>query len=383
MSRGNILQGQASGKLGDTVLMVRNGQQLQRVYTKAGARSGSQASEAARIQRVKFGSASNQWQLYRYVCTRMYRKGRKSTQSDYNYFVKRNASLLPYFTKQENADGVHVLQPGIFSDGNLGRIDLLHYFRTTLSESASNLVLYDSNVDNIPTTRYTQLMSVFKSVMAKAYPRARKLTYLFSYANEFSIEEEGETFQSQQITHDIVTVDLYAESTAGENSQTIAEYFSDRIKSEVFAQIIGNQSLSICLGNGVFYVKAGSESDVTFLSGVAVLLFATDENVSDVYTTELAPQSVDPTVGPYALYSAYRTTESLRVAADSYGYQSGVMRDEVAALGNDLSDAVTAYAKRLKAVSADAHADFMRRIGSPEEVKPVEVRKTTAEKKEG
>lgn len=383
MSRGNILQGQASGKLGDTVLMVRNGQQLQRVYTKAGARSGSQASEASRIQRVKFGSASNQWQLYRYVCTRMYRKGKKSTQSDYNYFVKRNSHLLPYFSKQANADGVHVLQPGLFSEGNLGRIDLLTSYNETLLETNSNLYVYDTNIAPASIVTWGSQVSNLKSSLQKSYPMARKVVFLVSYVNQIDIEEKEETFVSQQITHDTIALDLYKESTTGEDSQTVKAFFGDKISSAALKTIVNAQTRSICENQLVFMLQAFSADDLSLLKTIAVTVFATDDNVGDCYSTLVSEASVDPLQGPYALWASYRTTNALRVAADSYGYQTGVMRDEVAALGNDIADAVTAYSQRLKAVSEDAYSNFMRRIGSPEKVKPVEVRKTTAEKKEG
>lgn len=385
MSRGNIIQGQASGKLGDTVLMVRNGQQLQRVYTKSGARSGDKASEAARIQRVKFGSASNQWSLYRYVCTRMYRKGKKSTQSDYNYFVKRNSHLLPYFSKQENADGVHVLQPGLFSEGNLGRIDLLLLMRLEISAKSYNFELYDTNSTSTVPCAWESTVANLKRSLQSFYPNARKVTYLFSYSNAVELEEEGESFMSQQVTHDPVTIDLYKETTVGENALTVKAFFSSKIQSTAFSNIINAQpdDFTFLINNTVFSLHAATQADVSFFENMACLVFATDDNVSDCYSTILSEASVDPSIGVFALWHSYRTGNSLRIAADSYGYQEGVMRDDVASVGNDLSDAVAKYAARLRAFSAKDHAEFMTRIGSAEAVKPVTTRKVTAENKEG
>lgn len=378
MARGNILQGQASGKLGDTVLMVRNGQQVQRVYTKAGARSGSQASEAARIQRVKFGSASNQWQLYRYVCTRMYRKGKKSTQSDYNYFVKRNSHLLPYFSKQANADGVHVLQPGLLSEGNLGRIDILTSYNNTLAETSSNLYVYDTNVNPAPVTSWVSEVSALKASLQKSYPMARKVVFLISYANQIDIEDTDETFTSQQITHDTIALDLYKESTTGEDAQTIKAFFASKISSTSLKTIVNAQTRAISQSQLAFMLQAFSEDDLSFLKTIAVSVFATDDNVGDCYSTLVSEASVDPLQGPYALWASYRTTNALRIASDSYGYQTGVMRDEVAALGNDISDAVQTYATRLAQVDEKAAKAYLKSVGNLSEVKAAQVIKTNA-----
>lgn len=354
MSRGNILQGQASGKLGDTVLMVRNGKQLARVYTTSGARSGESASEAARIQRVKFGSASNQWSLYRYVCTRMYRKGRKSNQSDYNYFVKRNSELLPYLTKTENADGVHVLMPGQFSEGSLGRIELVHSSNPSASGAGALVSVSDLNATLDQFVATNSPMSTFKSVLADAYPNARKITYLISIPSEIEIAEEGVSFVSQFVTHGTVIVDLYNEVTPGENSQTVVEYFASHVSdaklkaafslqgTHAFAQ--GSTLLKLCADEGV---------DTKYVANLGVLVFATDDLASDCYTTILQDTSIPSTVGAYALWAGYRTQSALRVAADSYGYQSGVMRDDIASVGDDLTAQQLAYVAKLRHISAE------------------------------
>lgn len=362
MSRGNLIQGQASGKLGSTVLMVRNGQQLARVYTTAGARSGDQASESARIQRVKFGSASNQWGLYKYVCTRMYRKGRTSSQSDYNYFVKRNAPLLPYFTKLENADGVHVLMPGQFSEGNLGRIELLHIYNATFSEEVVAFQVKGVGVADQTPVQWTGTISGLKAGLKKVFPAASKVTYLMSVAAEVQITEEEQSFVSQNINHYTVTIDLYKEATPGENSKTVAVYFSERVADAKLKSIISSQSAGMFTSGNLISMRGTNQADVTYLGKLGVLVFATDDNASDCYTTILPAENVPPTSGVYATWSAYRTASSLRIAADSYGYQAGVMRDSIAAYGNELQEQVQAYATRLAAIDSDAAAVFVKEL---------------------
>lgn len=364
MSKGNILQGQASGKLGDTVLMVRNGKQIARVYTTAGARTGDAASEAARLQRVKFGSASNQWSLYKYICTRMYRKGKKTTQSDYNYFVKRNNYLLPYITKAENADGVHMLQPGQFSEGSLGRIELVHAFRPEAAEASPMLFIADTQAVNFDNVGWQSTLSALKASLRVTYPNARKVTYLFCATSDLNLTEEAVSFVSQQVANYPVIIDLYNEITPGENSVKINEYFAPKIGDANISTIIQNQGTnrSFCYKNMPIRIYKVGDDDAQYLSRLGLLLFATNDNASDCYSTVLPESGVDPVNGVYATWAAYRSKESLQLAADSYGYQTGVMRDVVASAGNDLEEAAASYANVLRSVDSESAAEFVESI---------------------
>lgn len=366
MSKGNILQGQASGKLGDTVLMVRNGKQIARVYTTAGARSGDAASEAARLQRVKFGSASNQWNCYKYVCTRMYRKGRKTTQSDYNYFVKRNNHLLPYLTKAENADGVHMLQPGQFSEGNLGRIELVQVFIPTAEGTSTMFHITDTQVHTSRNVGWQSKLSALKAALKECYPNARKITFLFSIASDLTLTEQDINFVSQQIAHYPVVIDLYSEIERGENDKKINEYFYPKIGDQSVSIIVERQSADtgVVYNSQVFRLARTSDTDAAVLAKLGVLIFATDDNASDCYTTILPSSSVDPVNGVYSLWASYRSQDSLQIAADSYGYQTGVMRDFVASAGNDLTEAAATYAQVLRSVDVEAAEAFEASIAS-------------------
>lgn len=382
MAKGNIIQGQASGKLGDSVLMVRNGQQLARVYTTSGARAGKQASEAARIQRVKFGSASNQWSLYKYVCTRMFRKGRKTTQSDYNYFVKRNNQLLPYLTKQENADGVHLLQPGQFSEGNLGRIELVHTANPSATGTMPLVSISDLNAPLSSAIAFDSKMSTVKTRLAEVYPAARKITYLFSLPSEVTIEEEGISFVSQFVSHNIVVVDLYEEIVKGENTQTLKEYFVAHLDNSKLKAVFSAQGAhSFASGSSMVRLFADEGVDVSFTSSLGILMFATDDLASDCYSTILQDSSIPTSVGAYALWAGYRTQEALRVAADSYGYQSGVMRDNIASAGDELTERAYAYINKVKTIDKEL-AEQLEKSVKEEGVNLRSVRKITTQEEE-
>lgn len=362
MSQGNIIQGQASGKLGDTVLMVRNGTQVARVYTTSGARSGDAASFAARLQRVRFGSASNQWQLYRYICTRMFRKGRNTNQSDYNYFVKRNVDNLPYFTKLQNADGVCCMMPGQFSEGNLGRIELLSRYQV----DASTQRVYTSISDTINpmnvTLSWTAKIGVLKENLKRVYPNARKVTYLVVATSENTITETSEVFISQFFQHFPVILDIYSETVAGENDLALKDYFAARVSDANLNDVITAQTSSFCSRSSSFVLRSTSAEQDSIIESAGILMFATNDLVSDCYTTIVPQSSVSITRGVYSVWGGYRTIDVLQVACDSYGYQSGVMRDEVATSDRDSDAQVHAYTAKLRALEPEAATAFEKEI---------------------
>lgn len=350
MSRGNLLQGQASGKLGDTVLMVRNGQQLARVYTTSGARSGDQASEAARIQRVKFGSASNQWGVYRYVCTRMFRKGKRTSQSDYNYFVKRNAQLLPYLTKGENADGVQMLQPGLFSEGTLGRIDLTIAYNPTYAASTPALVVYDSAVSSISAVTWASTMSVLKTALRGVYPNATKVTYLVSVAPVINIELEDYEIITESVKHYPIIINLYEQASTGEDEQTVKAFFAAALNGSTIETLIGGQNGQFANGKVMMQVATTNQAQVDQLGAIGALIFATNDSVSDCYTTSLPEAGVNKEDGVFSFWAGHRAPFDLRLAAESYGFQSGVMRDHVAGTDAQFLDANAAHLARLASI---------------------------------
>lgn len=364
MAQGNIIQGQASGKLGDTVLMVRNGTQVSRVYTTSGARSGEAASEAARMQRVRFGAASNQWQLYRYICTRMFRKGRKTNQSDYNYFVRRNVGLLPYLTKLENADGVACVQPGQFSEGTLGRIELVQSYSPNTEVQKYFFQLIDTLNPSQLYVLWSANILQLKRALAERYPNARKLTYLFMLTSTIQLEEGSEVFNSQSITYEKVVVDLYSEIEPGENELTCSAFFAKQIKNETLADVF-SAATDACLGRTItFSISTENAAGKTILSNTAALIFATNDLVNDCYSTVLPETGVPLTNGAYTVWAGYRTEDALQVAADSYGYQSGVLRDDIASSNATGTEAMHAYVSRLKKAAPELAADYEEALKS-------------------
>lgn len=354
MAQGNIIQGQAKGKLGDMVLMVRKGKQVERVYTTSGARSGDAASEAARYQRVRFGAAANQWAIYRYVCTRMYRKGIKTKQSDYNYFVKRNINFLPFLTKNENANGIHVIMPGQFSEGNLGIINLIPIYGTGVQANSKSLKLLETNNNSNNSVKWTGTMSELKTALRGAYQFATKYTYLFMFTSTIDITESDFVSKSQLISYETVIIDLFNEETQGENNMTVIEYFTSKIKNSSLKTIFGKQDDTIVGTAGrLFYLESTEEEEIKVINSLGVLTFATNDNVSDVYSTIQEPNNT-PDAGPFETWYGYRTMEALTSAAQSYGYQTGVMRDNIASVDDLAEETLLHYIENVEKVDKEA-----------------------------
>lgn len=284
----------------------------------------------------------------------MFRKGRRTNQSDYNYFVKRNIDNLPYFTKIENADGVCCMMPGQFSEGNLGRIELLSRYGKFASTNRTFCQLSDT-INPIPSSiHYSQQLRVLKDALKISYPNARKITYLLVSTFETEITEISEVFVSQFFQHDTVMLDLYAESQAGENTMTIKEYFTARVSDQKLKDLFDAMTGNICDGTSTLSINSPSEEFDETVTSLGALIFASNDLVSDCYTTILPTDGVNLTTGVYSVWAAYRTNNALQVACDSYGFQSGVMRDEVAAPAKDSAQLISSYVSKLSAIDEDA-----------------------------
>ena len=328
MAKGNMLQGQATGKVGDIVFMVRNGQQVARVYTSAGGRSGDQASIAVRRQRVRFGAASNQYLLYRNIVRGMYRTGKSTKQSDYNFFVRENVDLLPYLTKDENAAGVKCVMPGTFSRGTLGSL----VFKLSYANAGAGNTQYSvrSSSHSINTTlNWNDKVGDLKSALKLAFPNARKITYLLGIIlPALSTTPQG-TVYSQSLSRGDVVFDLYEEDTNVGDDQTIAAYFEYYKPASLPATLLGTLESGFCDSDFLFQWDMATAAASEVFPFVYCLIFATNDQVGDCYTTTLSEIDVPSDNGGLSLYASLRTDDHRQVAEDSYGYATGVMRTNI------------------------------------------------------
>lgn len=328
MAKGNMLQGQATGKVGDIVFMVRNGQQVARVYTSAGGRSGDQASIAVRRQRVRFGAASNQYLLYRNIVRGMYRTGKSTKQSDYNFFVRENVDLLPYLTREENAAGVKCAMPGTFSRGTLGTINL-QLTTATLADESKEYLINSSGQLSATTVNYDDTVADLKQVLKGLFPNARKVSYCLCYIIKSELDTPSGSSYSHTFDRGDVVFDLYEEDANVQDSATVAEYF-EHYAPGIYGQLIfGNIEGHMLFGSSLFCIPGTAEMVDSLAGQLYTLIFATNDQVGDCYTTTLSSMNVPESDGGLSLYASLRTDDHRQVAEDSYGYATGVMRTNI------------------------------------------------------
>ena len=117
MSKGNMMLGYASGKVGSLVFARRMGQQITRPYN--GSPKNPQTLSQMR-RRIKWANLVNMWRLMKPFIS-MGMQGRKTTQSDYNKFVSLNVNHSDaYLLKDEARQGATLLAPYVITSGTLG-----------------------------------------------------------------------------------------------------------------------------------------------------------------------------------------------------------------------------------------------------------------------
>lgn len=328
MAKGNMLQGQATGKVGDIVFMVRNGQQVARVYTSAGGRSGDQASIAVRRQRVRFGAASNQYLLYRNIIRGMYRTGKSTKQSDYNYFVRENVDLLPYLTREENAAGVKCVMPGTFSRGTLG--SLIYGLKASLTAPSTLAFGLDSpNGQVAGEFELTDTVAHAKDELKKDFPNARKVNFCICRINERLLDIPGGQQYTQEISRNDVIFDLFEEDPEVPDTATVLQYYQAKLRDPEMSTLLATSTATI-YGHGAYLKLEFNNADL-YSGGLYIYanVFATNDQVGDCYTTMMLDIDVPWEGKGLDLYNTLRTDDHRQVAEDSYGYATGVMRTDI------------------------------------------------------
>jgi hypothetical protein len=328
MAKGNMLQGQATGKVGDIVFMVRNGQQVARVYTSAGGRSGDQASIAVRRQRVRFGAASNQYLLYRNIVRGMYRTGKSTKQSDYNFFVRENVDLLPYLTREENAAGVKCAMPGTFSRGTLG--SLIYNFDQVENAGEISLVRVSSaSIQFGSDLGWDDKVSDLKAVLKAAFPNARKVNYSMINIIRTEVGLPSGSQYSHTFDRGDVIFDLFEEDPNVGDDATIKQYFRYYAPAALDTPVLQYLDSDFASGGNLFTIEPQNGMSQDVLANLLCMIYATNDQVGDCYTSTLAELNVPESDGGLSLYASLRTDDHRQVAEDSYGYATGVMRTNI------------------------------------------------------
>lgn len=119
MSKGNMLLGQARGKVGDLVFYVRNGSQQTRPRNRQPANPQTRRQMA---QRVKLGAPVGFYKRQAKFFQFAFKK--KEKESFYNAFMRYNMNLGAYLTREEVVNGYKVPGPYIIADGNMPSISV-------------------------------------------------------------------------------------------------------------------------------------------------------------------------------------------------------------------------------------------------------------------
>ena len=328
MAKGNMLQGQATGKVGDIVFMVRNGQQVARVYTSAGGRSGDQASIAVRRQRVRFGAASNQYLAYRNIVRGMYRTGKSTKQSDYNFFVRENVDLLPFLTKEENAAGVKCAMPGTFSRGTLGSL-LFNLVYAANGEQSDTLQIQLPSLELADEVMWDDSVSSFKTLLKGVFPSARKVSFSMIFVDKTEVQVGQSSSWTHTFDRGDVVFDLFESDSAVPDKSTVREYFAEFAPARMTGLMPTDEGVPMATNNALVTLYGETEPQIALLSQCYMLVFATNDQVGDCYTSVLDTMTVPESDGGLSLYSTLRTADHRQVAEDSYGYATGVMRTNI------------------------------------------------------
>lgn len=358
MSKGNYLLGQSTGKIGSIVTYVAGGEQRQRVHTKAGGRPGDRATLPARAQRVAFGGAANEWKLYRYICTRMFRSGKKTNESDYNYFTRINFENLPYLMKWENEAGFNVFMPGYYSRGNYGTINQVISMGVA---GSGNYWSINSSQYNIQTgVLWTDPLKNLKNAYKNLFPSASKVTLLVGKYTEWTEEDPIEQAGSTDVAWAVITLMLSSEQVKGEDEKKISEYMTPKLQA---IGITPNTNYDAELADGSVLLSIEASNVMPSQSeGIFLALFATNDNANDCYTTIMMSDEASNVNHPFNSWLITKTQSAMDAACESYGYQGQVMQSKIIEVGDRVKDIIRRDAELIAAtndVPADKINDYV------------------------
>lgn len=330
MAKGNMLLGQASKKLGSVVFYKRNGQQVSRVWTNSGARSGSDASYPARVQRVRFGAASNEWKSFGYISTRMFKSGKKVTESDYNYFTKKNWQYLPYLTKRQNELGITMPIPGQYSQGNYGDLRLSIDFK---EDSQNKKDIYSVGIDGYYIDDAIAIGNNLSDAIdyyKMFFPFADKVIIALGIIYGRTIKDGKGAYVNGAVVWKPVIFNL---NSTDETylTQTIAAHIRSEINDVNISDKITSKLESVFINDyKICQIEVDHEPEESRPFTLIPLIFVTNETANDCYSTMLLPGNFSIDNPSFAFWYAYRTQNAFDAACSSYGYSQGVMQTRAA-----------------------------------------------------
>ena len=146
MAKGNTLRGKFTGRIGEDVFYVRDGEQIVKSYTPGSMIKDPKTPEQMAV-RTRWANIINMYKSFNGTLKDCFETKRRG-QSDYNRFVSMNMQMPPVFlTRQEVEMGVCIAADYYISQGSLPSIGV-----TGTDETAyTNISLGDLKIDETTT----------------------------------------------------------------------------------------------------------------------------------------------------------------------------------------------------------------------------------------
>lgn len=146
MATGNILRGKFTGRLGDDVFYVRDGEQMVRSYTPGSMMKDPRTPQQMET-RTKWANIISMYKSFNRTLIDCFETKRRG-QSDYNRFVSMNMQTTPvYLTRQEVEQGACIAAGYYISQGSLPEIGVTGNDETAYTD----ISLGDLTIDETTT----------------------------------------------------------------------------------------------------------------------------------------------------------------------------------------------------------------------------------------
>lgn len=303
MATGNPFMGKVRGKLGDTVLQVLKGQQVEKAYNPHPANPRSAGQMA---QRVKLGAAVGFYKRNKRFFKFAFKK--KKLESDYNAFIRENLNIAPYMSKEDIVSNNLCPAPYVMTRGDLPQVEV-SLVRAILDEDESGGEI----VVVLPWTIETE-NPTFGQLREQLGANYGDMLTVYCVASRFT----GQHDVSPVITPEGIISFAQVVFTAEKENAAIGELINwDKWQNLVVAMIaddprIGANGLVLAFDTptihqliGEHHLACGACAVLSRKVAGSGLQVSTSQMVLSEYASEI--------------YAKYRDEAALQKAMDSYG----------------------------------------------------------------
>lgn len=300
MAKGSLFWGKGSGKLGEVVLSQLKGQQVSRAYQSkvANPRSTGQTN-----QRIRFANAVKFYKQATQALFKFAYEDKKKNESDYNAFMRKNANVAAYVTRQ-SYDMLTYPSVGnqfLLADGTLQELPFTH---------SSNMFRMSLGVQSITAAESMTVAALSEMLIAKYdFVEGDILTFVCVSNPEVSDINSKPSEQTSWLINQLII------STS--DASTIKSVFKAQNGQEFnsvgsFWGIQGTSGQEQYLGS-----YANSESDESILIACALIH---SRNVQG-QTLRVSPSYLVNGKVPNAIYQASLQQAYRNAALNSWGRQ--------------------------------------------------------------